>query len=261
MRIHPPSLRQILHSSQLLSPTSLDKCPLVCQSRFQPFTVISAFHPATLTWVWSFALEDGVLPEEATEAGLLGAASFFSPRDLSKPFSGGEWAGLTRGVAGSYRVKRDRQRARLSKQTGGKPLAFTCRSNKLRPHVQTQINTLCMLILSLTHMHALLIHLSHPFLFVFFVLDSAWIAKGNSASKHTFKAHNQYYDRLFGNTAKGVEASTDKRELCLVSAKPLLWRMWLSGLNPHLTSLETSTTKSSLFSPSLSWNKEIPGSV
>lgn len=42
-----------------------------------------------------------MLLEEATEAGLLGASPFFSPRALSMPFSGGEWAGLTRGVAGS----------------------------------------------------------------------------------------------------------------------------------------------------------------
>lgn len=42
-----------------------------------------------------------MLLEEATEAGLLGASPFFSPRALSRPFSGGEWAGLTRGVAGS----------------------------------------------------------------------------------------------------------------------------------------------------------------
>ena len=45
-------------------------------------------------------LEEGVLLEEATEAGLVGA-SFFRPRALSRPFSGGECAGLTRGVAGS----------------------------------------------------------------------------------------------------------------------------------------------------------------
>lgn len=38
---------------------------------------------------WSFTLEEGVLPEEATEAGLLGA-SFFSALALSSPFSGGE---------------------------------------------------------------------------------------------------------------------------------------------------------------------------
>lgn len=44
----------------------------------------------TAIWAWSFALEDGVLPEDATEAGLLGAASFFRTRDLSRPFSGGE---------------------------------------------------------------------------------------------------------------------------------------------------------------------------
>lgn len=51
-----------------------------------------------------------MLPEEATEAGLLGAASFFNTRDLSRPFSGGECAGLTRGVAGSCGVKRDAHR-------------------------------------------------------------------------------------------------------------------------------------------------------
>lgn len=45
-----------------------------------------------------------MLLEEATEAGLLGASPFFSPRALSMPFSGGEWAGLTRGVAGSCRT-------------------------------------------------------------------------------------------------------------------------------------------------------------
>lgn len=53
------------------------------------------------TWPRSLVLEEGVLLEEATEAGLLGASPFFSPRALSRPFSGGEWAGLTRGVAGS----------------------------------------------------------------------------------------------------------------------------------------------------------------
>lgn len=52
-------------------------------------------------WPKSLVLEEGVLLEEATEAGLLGASPFFSPRALSRPFSGGEWAGLTRGVAGS----------------------------------------------------------------------------------------------------------------------------------------------------------------
>lgn len=53
------------------------------------------------TWLRSLVLEEGVLLEEATEAGLLGASPFFSARALSRPFSGGEWAGLTRGVAGS----------------------------------------------------------------------------------------------------------------------------------------------------------------
>ncbi len=43
-----------------------------------------------------------MLPEEATDAGLLGV-SFFGGRGLSMPFSGGEWAGLARGVAGSWR--------------------------------------------------------------------------------------------------------------------------------------------------------------
>lgn len=41
-----------------------------------------------------------MLLEEATEAGLVGA-SFFRPRALSSPFSGGERDGLTWGVAGS----------------------------------------------------------------------------------------------------------------------------------------------------------------
>lgn len=64
-----------------------------------PYPLLSRFSH-TLTWAWSLALEEGVLPEEATEAGLLGA-SFFRARDLSRPFSGGEWAGLALGVAGS----------------------------------------------------------------------------------------------------------------------------------------------------------------
>ena len=54
-----------------------------------------------LTWAWSLALEEGVLPDDVTEAGLLGPPSFFGTRDLSRPFSGGEWAGLALGVAGS----------------------------------------------------------------------------------------------------------------------------------------------------------------
>lgn len=41
-----------------------------------------------------------MLPEDATDAGLLGV-SFLGGRGLSMPFSGGEWAGLARGVAGS----------------------------------------------------------------------------------------------------------------------------------------------------------------
>lgn len=44
-----------------------------------------------------------MLPEEATDAGLLGV-SFFGGRGLSIPFSGGEWAGLARGVAGSCKT-------------------------------------------------------------------------------------------------------------------------------------------------------------
>lgn len=43
-----------------------------------------------------------MLPEDATDAGLLGV-SFFGGRGLSMPFSGGECAGLARGVAGSWR--------------------------------------------------------------------------------------------------------------------------------------------------------------
>ena len=126
-----------------------------------------------------------MLPEEATEAGLLGAASFFRTRDLSRPFSGGECAGLTRGVAGSYRVKRDRQRARLSKQNGGKPLACTCRSNKLGPHVQTQIN-IPVRARTLPHTHT---HTFHspvtPFSLCVLCLSFCMNGKRNTASKHT----------------------------------------------------------------------------
>lgn len=43
-----------------------------------------------------------MLPDDATDAGLLGV-SFFGGRGLSIPFSGGEWAGLALGVAGSWR--------------------------------------------------------------------------------------------------------------------------------------------------------------
>lgn len=63
-----------------------------------------AGHSTAHTWPKSLVLEEGVLLEEATEAGLLGASPFFSPRALSRPFSGGEWAGLTRGVAGSCKA-------------------------------------------------------------------------------------------------------------------------------------------------------------
>lgn len=46
-------------------------------------------------------LEEGVLLEDAIEAGLIGA-SFLSRRVLSRPFSLGECAGLPRGEDGSY---------------------------------------------------------------------------------------------------------------------------------------------------------------
>lgn len=45
-------------------------------------------------------LEEGVLLEDAIEAGLMGA-SFLSRRVLSRPFSLGECAGLPRGEDGS----------------------------------------------------------------------------------------------------------------------------------------------------------------
>lgn len=51
-------------------------------------------------WLISLVFDEGVLLDEATEAGLLGA-SFLMPRGLSRPFSRGECTGLTRGVAGS----------------------------------------------------------------------------------------------------------------------------------------------------------------
>lgn len=54
----------------------------------------------SLTRLSSLDLEDGVLLEDAIEAGLIGA-SFLSRRVLSKPFSLGECAGLPRGEEGS----------------------------------------------------------------------------------------------------------------------------------------------------------------
>lgn len=134
-----------------------------------------------------------MLPEEATDAGLLGAASFFRTRDLSKPFSGGECAGLTRGVVGSYRVKRDRQEVRLSKQSGGRPLACTCRSNKLGPRVQTEINIPIRAHTPLhTHTHTFTLHspvtpLSlHSLCFTFFTNG-----KGDTASIHALMTPTQ----------------------------------------------------------------------
>lgn len=53
-----------------------------------------------LTRLSSLDLEEGVLLEDAIDAGLIGA-SFFSSRVLSKPFSRGECAGLPRGEEGS----------------------------------------------------------------------------------------------------------------------------------------------------------------
>lgn len=73
-------------------------------------TTLGRWSPPQRTWLfmrsltWSLTLEEGVLLEEAMEAGLFGA-SFFGPRALSSPFSGGEWAGLTRGVARSWQQK------------------------------------------------------------------------------------------------------------------------------------------------------------
>lgn len=193
----------------------------------------------TLTWAWSLALEDGVLPEEATEAGLLGAASFFRTRDLSSPFSGGEWAGLTRGVAGSYRVKWDRQRARLSKQTGGKPLACTCRSNKPGPHVQTQINILMHVhILLLTHTCTHFSFTCHPLFLCILCRTFCMSGKRNTASKHTHSSHTTNILIDFLAMWKGVEASADKRELCLVlcaafTLKNVTEQLSLIAVLPH----------------------------
>lgn len=66
-----------------------------------------------------------MLLEEATEAGLLGASPFFSPRALSRPFSGGECAGLTRGVAGSC----ERRNRWHPQQRGGLPPALLAGRN------------------------------------------------------------------------------------------------------------------------------------
>lgn len=57
-------------------------------------------HSEALTRLSSLDLEEGVLLEDAIDAGLIGA-SFFSSRVLSKPFSRGECAGLPRGEEGS----------------------------------------------------------------------------------------------------------------------------------------------------------------
>lgn len=57
-------------------------------------------HFEALTRLSSLDLEEGVLLEDAIDAGLIGA-SFFSSRVLSKPFSRGECAGLPRGEEGS----------------------------------------------------------------------------------------------------------------------------------------------------------------
>lgn len=60
-----------------------------------------------LTRLSSLDLEEGVLLEDATEAGLMGA-SFLRSRVLSRPFSLGECAGLPRGEDGSYNDKQVR---------------------------------------------------------------------------------------------------------------------------------------------------------
>lgn len=62
--------------------------------------IMGQVHFETLTRLSSLDLEEGVLLEDAIDAGLIGA-SFFSSRVLSKPFSRGECAGLPRGEEGS----------------------------------------------------------------------------------------------------------------------------------------------------------------
>lgn len=81
-----------------------------------------------------------MLLEEATEAGLFGASPFFSPRALSMPFSGGEWAGLTRGVAGSCEIRGSI--GTLSSRTGSlwllhQPGTGLVLGGSLRHHPQT----------------------------------------------------------------------------------------------------------------------------
>lgn len=66
---------------------------------FQPMSR-SQKNFVALTRLSSLDLEEGVLLEDAIDAGLIGA-SFFSSRVLSKPFSRGECAGLPRGEEGS----------------------------------------------------------------------------------------------------------------------------------------------------------------
>ena len=85
----------------------VEKC-----EKYQIYQIIKAKHLETghakkedeeqLTRLSSLDLEEGVLLEDAMEAGLIGA-SFLSRRALSRPFSLGECAGLPRGEDGSYR--------------------------------------------------------------------------------------------------------------------------------------------------------------
>lgn len=83
-----------------------------------------------------------MLPEDATDAGLLGV-SFFGGRGLSMPFSGGEWAGLARGVAGSWRnAAKDRGLCNSSISVHvNMPFTITCCTAHLIRHVYHQVIT------------------------------------------------------------------------------------------------------------------------
>lgn len=149
-------------------------------------------------------------------------------------------------------------RERLSKQTGGKPLACTCRSNKLGPHVQTQINILMRdPTLSHTHTNTNIFHSPvTPFSLCVLCLIFRMNSKRNS--KHTLvHTHNQYYDRLFGNSMEGVEASTDDWQKRAVFGLCGMWpgNVVLYAVLPHWKHLPPSRHFCLRHCPEMKWDR------
>lgn len=94
-----------------------------------------------------------MLPEDATDAGLLGV-SFFGGRGLSMPFSGGEWAGLARGVAGSWRNGVIDFNAYVTPSSPAPNMQFTipCFNAHLIRHVHHQVITFLSIALLYTYL-------------------------------------------------------------------------------------------------------------